>query len=112
VDGEGFAFGGESAICDFLVLLLEEGAEAGAVTPTIGFGPDADTVVVRLVEGEFLEPGLGEVPERAGGVFGVVGCVELGLGGECSDVECIILLRNAVGEVCYSYILGELIIRP
>lgn len=94
MDYEGLAGCGESAVRDLLVLLLEEGGEAGAIAAAVAFGPDGYPVIVWFVGGEFLEPSLGKVPEGSGGVLGVVGCGELGLGGESSDIKGVALFGN------------------
>ena len=44
------------------VLALEIRHEPGAVLAAVGFSPKADSLVVRLVTGKFLKPGLSKVP--------------------------------------------------
>ena len=51
-----------------------------------------------------MKPGLSEVPERAGGVFCVVGCGGDGLRGEGADIEGIVLFRDPFGEVRNFYL--------
>ena len=68
-------------VLDLLVLFLEVRCVCGPVAATVGFRGDADAGVVGFVGWEFLEPGLGEVPEGAGPVEGAKLCVIRDLGG-------------------------------
>ena len=57
---------GNSTVGDLVVLLLEKGGECGSVLAPVAFGPDADFLVIWLVERKLLEPGLSKVPYRMG----------------------------------------------
>lgn len=50
------AFAGERPICDQLVLLLEKRSERWSMASTVRLGRNTNSIIVRLICRELLEP--------------------------------------------------------
>jgi hypothetical protein len=76
---------------------------------TIRFSEEGDVIIMRFVFGKLPEKCLSKMPQSDGSILGAIGGgVEI-LTTQSADEECIVLLRNIMGEICHlnRFILGE-----
>src|SRR5438034_5284415 len=95
---------GPCLVGNFHILLLKEGRKSGTVMPTIRLSPNADSVIVRLVSGEVLEPHLSKMPQSTRCIRRGVGSrVEI-LAGKGAHQESVVLLWHSAGEVTNDHV--------
>jgi hypothetical protein len=92
------------AIINLLILLLEELEEPRPVMTPITFSPQTHSVIMRLVPWELSEPSLGKVPQRVRSMHSRVSGLPQRLATHRANIKGVILLRNAVGEVCWDHL--------
>ena len=86
-------------IRNLLILLLEELEEPGSIATTVTFRPQADFLILRLVEGKLLKPSLSEMPQGMRSMDRRVRSLIHDLTRECPNHERVVRCRDLLCEI-------------